>query len=199
MRKLASVLVVLAVVGIVRAGEWDIRRSIEEAGAYVREPGPHLAVGIDETSMDAVLYDLCELRRLGWLMVSKANLTPARMRVIGGLTGLWRVSLNDCICSNAAIRELQRLRGLSELFISDCTITDEGLAGLTELSNLRILFLDGCPNVTDAGLPSLARMKKLGFVDLTGTAVTQAGIAQFQKDLPTCAVQLGEKIYFAKR
>jgi hypothetical protein len=198
-----AVLVLLSVVGVGRAGENEIIRDLKKSGAYIREPDgpggrPALAVVLGDTHLDANLAELCELRRLQWLLVCRTNITAARMRTIGGLTELSRLDLGDSVFTDAALKELRGLRKLGILGLTNTNVTDAGLEGLSDLSNLHWLLLDGCPGVTDAGIKSIARLKNLVFVDLTATGVTEAGVARLQNALPGCTVLLGNKVFDAK-
>ena len=51
-----------------------------------------------------------------------------------------------------------------------------------------MLNLKGTVNVTDEGVRYLARMKQLREVNLTGTRVTEEGLAELHKALPRCKV-----------
>ena len=44
------------------------------------------------------------------------------------------------------------------------------------------------PKVTDAGLKELTALKELQTLDLTGTQVTDSGVAALQKALPDCKI-----------
>jgi len=42
--------------------------------------------------------------------------------------------------------------------------------------------------ITDAGLKELAKLQKLGYLDLYNTKVTKAGVAELKKALPDCII-----------
>ena len=80
---------------------------------------------------------------------------------------------------------LNRSRGAS-VQISD-SATGRGLEALKDLPKLEVIQLIGA-NTTDADLKSLAKLKRLVFVDLYGTSVTAAGLAELKAALPACKI-----------
>ncbi len=71
------------------------------------------------------------------------------------------------------------------LDFSACTLKpgDDDLVHLKELPNLESLCLEGSP-ITDAGLKHLYPLKKLTFVTLSNTKVTQKGVDVLRRVLP---------------
>ena len=65
-------------------------------------------------------------------------------------------------------------------------VTDAGLKELAPLTDLRTLSPG--MSVTDAGLMELVRFKKLEYLHLGATPVTDAGVAASQKALPECTI-----------
>jgi hypothetical protein len=170
MRRLASVLILLAVVGLGLAGEKDIVGRLEQAGARIvrvdhedRVAEVDLSAGLDP---DARLAELCELRRLRHVKWCGKGMTDLRLRTLG------------------------ELRGLKRLTLDNTAITDAGLADLAGLSALAYLSLDGSAGVTDVGIDGLARLKNLSWVKLTGTGVTEEGAGRLRRALPDCRVIL---------
>ena len=52
------------------------------------------------------------------------------------------------------------------------------------MKSLRALFLGQCGEITDAGLFELRDLKRLRYIGLRGTRVTEAGHAYIRKALP---------------
>jgi hypothetical protein len=67
-------------------------------------------------------------------------------------------------------------------------LTDAGLAHLRQLVGLEELILWDCKKVTDKGVPHLKALQSLQKVDLRGTKVSRAGVAEIEKALPRCVV-----------
>ncbi len=114
MRYLASVLVLLAVVGVGHAGEKDILRRLKEKGGALTSPekapgdGPYDLVLFDDYGDDD-LAELCELRGLRGLYLSGAIYTYNLLRQLEGMNQLVRVKLLNCpnITTEGVVR-LQR-------------------------------------------------------------------------------------------
>jgi hypothetical protein len=68
-------------------------------------------------------------------------------------------------------------------------LTDDGLKYVSSLSDVQLVWISGVP-ITDAGLRRLRGLKKLVRVRLFHTNVTPAGVAELQKALPTCEIEL---------
>jgi len=89
--------------------------------------------------------------------------------------------------TDQSLREVVKLTHLMALGLKDCTqITDTGLGELTKLSRLSSLWLP--PHITDASLKEITKLKQLKLLILSGTKVTEAGIAGLQKALPNCNI-----------
>jgi hypothetical protein len=176
MKKLASVLVMLAVVGVGRADDEKVRRSLGEKGievwtlatvGNVEDYG--ISVRFAAHHGDPSLTELCELRRLQWLDLSGSRVTDAGMGTVGGLNGLRTLELNST------------------------RVTAAGDACLVGLLGLRELHLENCPGVTDASIMTFARMKGLRLLNLTSTGVTKEGVTRLQEVLPDCKVVSGKR------
>jgi hypothetical protein len=168
MKRVASVLVMLVMVGVGRAGEKDLIERLEKAGVDVSIQSDlfgekeALVVALIN-NRDADLSELCELHRLRMVLLVSRSVADAEMRTIGGLVGL---------------------RGLGCDFSA---VTDAHLKQVGRLRKLKVLSLKGT-RVTDAGLEELAGLADLELLCLQGTAVTAAGVARLQKALPNCKI-----------
>ena len=194
MRKLASVLVLLAVVGVGQAGEKDIIERLKgmEANVFYIDIGDGkevLAVDLNDQNVDAGLVELCELRTLRWLDLTLPRLTDAQLRTVGSLGGLRVLFICGCPVNDAQLRRIARIRTLKALHVIDANLTDDGLEILTGLGNLWALSI-GDAGVTDKGLHHLERLEKLMHLDLrTCPNLTDAGVARLQKALPKCQIR----------
>lgn len=86
-----------------------------------------------------------------------------------------------------AMPYLQRFGDLNYLSFRESKITNDGLKHLLPLAD-RLIVLDlTYTAVSDEGLMQLKQMPKLMFVRVKdGTAVTPAGIAEFERAMPGC-------------
>lgn len=158
---------------------------------------------------DAALARLAELASLEVLELDGGSLTDAGLAELARLTtlraldvrGARRVTDRGAAALGAA-KHLTRLtltgaRGvhgecfsslpasLAELDLASCAILDEHLAGLARLERLRGLSLSGT-KVTDAGIASLSALfPALETLELDRTRVTAAGLAE----LPPAALR----------
>jgi hypothetical protein len=106
---------------------------------------------------------------------------------IGQLRSLRILDLHHTGTTDAMLAELVGLNQLVMLDLSQTRVTDAGLAHLASFPKLHSLWL-GDTAVSDAGLATLARCQALESVRLTGSQATPAGVRQFQKARPDCAV-----------
>jgi hypothetical protein len=196
MKRLASVLVLLSLVGVGRAGEKDIRECLERAGVRwgsflildTRESYEALDFG-GVHGTDSLLGELCELKQVPGLQFLGSDVTDAGMASVGGLRGLMFLDLYTTAITDTGIRHLKGLSGLTWLSLCTCPITDAGLVPLTRLSKLKQLHLDRTA-ISDDGLRHLEKLGELKILGLTNCPnVTDAGVARLQKALPNCKIQ----------
>jgi hypothetical protein len=84
------------------------------------------------------------------------------------------------------VQELPKLKGLR----LSAAVTNAGLPTIAKLSQLEKLDLGG-PDIDDRGLQYLAGMKNLRALDVQTTKVTTGGeaVKQLQKELPNCKIR----------
>ena len=94
-----------------------------------------------------------------------------------------------CFVTNATDRHLAPLRQWKELTILDVSgsysadddrsipneITLRGIRTLSEFDQLEVLRLSDNPQITDAAVPYLSKLKNLYVLELTGTGITSEG------------------------
>lgn len=105
-------------------------------------------------------------------------------------SGLWSVSLTE-----EGLNSIATLGALRHLRLNGTGVTSRGLEKLKGLSRLERLDLQDCRRVTDDALPSLDAMKSLRLVDVTGSGMTEAGVAALRRARPDLRVlaQAGQK------
>jgi hypothetical protein len=132
-------------------------------------------------------------------VVDNPKITDSGLEHIAGLTRLELLSLRGAQVTDAGLSHLKRLTSLKYLWLDKTHVTDAGLAQLKGLTQLVFLSLRDT-QITDAGLVHLKALPRLGkgteyfdptepgykhgSLDLDGTYVTNAGIAELQKALP---------------
>jgi internalin A len=147
---------------------------------------------------DSGLSQLTALANLKEFAVGGNKLTDAglqTLRLMPSLTsldlsgaqrtdsGLWSVSLTESgLETLATLKELQHLR------LNGIAVSPLGLSKLTGLTKLTRLDLQSCARITDDVVPVLKSLPALRIVDLSATAVTEAGIARLRQACPNLRV-----------
>jgi hypothetical protein len=111
------------------------------------------------------------------------NATDTTLSLVGGLTRLERLFLDNTQVSDAGLAHLKGLTRLQLLSLDGTQVTDSGLVHVAGLTALQQLWL-GDTRVTDAGLVPLRGLPNLQGLSLTNTPVTNAGVVGLQRALP---------------
>ena len=96
------------------------------------------------------------------------------------LLGTKQVPLNH-------LPSVQELPNVQELAFGGPSVSDATLAVLKDARCLTTLWLDRC-RITDDGLRELAGMASLRRLDVRGTAISDAAVAELQRALPNCRI-----------
>jgi Leucine-rich repeat (LRR) protein len=136
-----------------------------------------LTIGGNKLS-DTGLQSLRQMPALTYLDLSGAQRTDS---------GLWSVSVTESGLD--AIATLQNLRCLR---MNGSSVSPRGLEKLKGLSKLERLDLQGCKRLNDEAVNSLKSFPALRVVDVTGTAMTEKGIAALRQSKPECKVVVGK-------
>jgi hypothetical protein len=135
MKRLVSVLVLLAVVGAGWAGDDGILHRLQDAGVDTYVAPLHGArqyyfLSLNPRHPDADLSGLCELRYLVDLSLWGERISDREMRAVSVLR-LRSLRLSGPSVTDAGLRSLERMTGLQSLTLEDCPlITAEGVARL---------------------------------------------------------------------
>jgi hypothetical protein len=121
--------------------------------------------------------------RLQWLDLSFTNATSNDLESIDKLTELERLSLEGSLVDNSVIDKVSKLSKLEELDLTGCVIDDQSIAGLSNHSTIQVLWL-GKTQVTEACLPTLAKMPKLKQVDVSETKISNESWRDFVRKYP---------------
>ena len=143
---------------------------------------------------DVGLDRLTPLQNLRELTIGGNKLTDVglqALRQLSGLTslslggeqrtdsGLWSISLTD-----AGLEAILTLQNLRELRLDGMPVTNRWLEKLKGLRKLERLSLQRCKKLDDVAATLLAAWPALRMVELTGTAVTEKGLADLQRAKP---------------
>jgi hypothetical protein len=108
------------------------------------------------------------------------------MPLVGKMSKLKMLILEDTDVTSAGLRHLANLTELRVLWLSKTQIDDRGIRHLTGLAKLRELFLDGT-NVTDKSVPHLKRLRRLEQL-LVPSSVSEDARKELQIALAKCDV-----------
>jgi Leucine-rich repeat (LRR) protein len=98
-------------------------------------------------------------------------------------SGMWSVSMTQK--GVAAVASLQNLRRLK---LTDLSVSSRELGGIKDLTRLERLDLQDCRRVNDDVIPLLSSMSSIRVLDVSGTAISDAGLAQLRKAKPNCKI-----------
>jgi internalin A len=113
---------------------------------------------------DLGLAKLARLKKLRYLDVSGAQITPAGLKVLEGLPRLERLSLWNCkALDDSAASVFAALPSLTNLDLSDTSAGDATMHGLASLPRLKFLYLTDT-KVTLAAVQAFRKEKPAGFV-----------------------------------
>ena len=104
--------------------------------------------------------------------------------VLGQLTNLQVLALDNLIVSEAGLAKLKNLRQLKELYLAGTPITDSALPIIAEFPELRTLRIAET-RIGDAGLAHLEKLPQLEDLDISRCQfITDAGLAHVGKLTP---------------
>jgi internalin A len=123
---------------------------------------------------------VARLEELRDLNLSETPITDAGLKELSRLQQLRRLNLSGCAkVTDAGVKALTAHTGLQVLWLPGCEkVTDAALKDLSGLKELQEVEIGNCKLVTDAGLKELTRLPKLTRLDITRTAVTDAGLKE---------------------
>jgi hypothetical protein len=146
---------------------------------------------------DEALASLSELKELKTLGLDDClGINGSGLRFLGGCKELSGLDLNGCPIDPANLKHLEQLEALRQLNLGRTHLTNKDLAALKPLKKLDRLSLRDNPGITDEGagddpnnpIGILMELKDLSSLDLTGTRISQEGIARLRKALPNCSI-----------
>jgi hypothetical protein len=134
----------------------------------------------------AGLKGIGTLKQIESLDLAGTRLNDRGVRELKPLTRLTTLDLTGTRATGANLNDFGELRHLK---LNLTEVTDEALAGLAEgLPHLESLELAET-RITDEGIRSLAKAKKLRFLNVTEAKVSAAAVKELQKKLPDLQVK----------
>lgn len=182
-RRLGGWLLLLAVMGLGLVGcqagsenEQEAVVALEELGVLVVEnhntgfaSAVNVSVISDQAQVATALTEIAKLRRLQSLNVSSLELPPSALPQIGKMKSLIELNMSMTNLDDEGLAQLTGLKGLNTLYLADTKLTDRGMGALAQFKELKVVGL-GALTIKEP-LESLAKLRKLQWVDLSGMEV----------------------------
>lgn len=141
-----------------------------------------LKVGFNENITDAGLESIKGLTKLTHLnLIYAKKITAAGVAHLAGMTELQSLNLVHIPLGKGGTKHLAKMTRLTELQLEGCKLTDIDLLPLTAMSELRILNLDRNEDIAAPGLKSLAGLRKLEELNLTGAAANDEALRHLSR------------------
>ena len=142
----------------------------------------------DRDAHDDDMHVVGRLEGLATLILSRTKVTDRGFASLAKLPNLQLLYANDLDVTDKGIESLENLP-LRVLHLGSAKITDASMPRLAKLRLLKELWLNKCP-ITDSGLEALAKSRSLRFLVVSGTKITDKGIASLQ-NLPLRVLHAG--------
>jgi Leucine-rich repeat (LRR) protein len=124
---------------------------------------------------------IAKLPQLVQLNLGDTNISDVGLAQIEGLTRITHLNISGTKITDTGLAYLRSLTEITNLDISRTTIKGDGLKHLAGWSKLNSLKLDTMQEFTGEGLQHFANCSGLHTLDLTWTAVTDAGTADIKQ------------------
>ena len=175
-------------------GTWKRLRELRLSGTKVTDIGIRHLADLPELYLlylggtavtDKGLQSLKSIRSLEQLYLTGTVVSGEGLRDLDQITWL---DLAQTRITDADVKKIKGLR-LERLNLGATKITGEALRDLAEMKSLRNLEISNCGNrIGDTDLVRLRSLADLSVLDLRGTNVTAAAVAELQGSLPDCKI-----------
>lgn len=133
-------------------------------------------ISFDDTSVsEAGFARLSVLQNLRSIHADRTRINGSSFANFASGLSMSYLHLNETQLNDTALGIIGRMTELDTLYIENTPITDAGVAKLVGLDDMSSLYLNGCAKVTDASVPTFARMRNLYYLSLRNCGVTPNG------------------------
>jgi Leucine-rich repeat (LRR) protein len=105
------------------------------------------------------------------------QLRDEHLRELAGLPWLNELSIHKARIGDEGLRYVSFAKQLRSLDLSGSDVSDKGLAHLSELTQLEFLNMSNMKNITGSGFIHLGKFRKLTYLRLTGSGITDLGMS----------------------
>lgn len=124
---------------------------------------------------DAGLIHACELPNLQKITAFQVSVKGAPLAKFGALKQLRYLRLPSSYMQDDNLKYIAGIPGLRALSLGHAGVSDKGVKNLSNASQLLSLDIADCPKITNESIKTLATMKGLRYLILSGTSITSQG------------------------
>jgi hypothetical protein len=130
------------------------------------------------------------MNNLKELDLSYVHLTPSQIPYLHNfqLEKLTIDRLKDPSHTDQSMQEIGQIKSLKELVLNNSNMTDEGLKEIARLDNLKKLEINSAFNLSDKSMDTLAQMKGLVELKISGSKLHPSAVARLRESLPNCKI-----------
>jgi len=139
----------------------------------------------DTEIADSAIPYICKIKTLKEIDLAGTKVTLAGLKQLSKLPNLEHLKFRGANVTPEWIPALAKFPKLIKLSLTKSDIDDASLALMPRLMpKLENLDMEDCKKVTDRGLASVAKIDRMFWVRVKGTAVTPKGVAAFNAHKP---------------
>jgi hypothetical protein len=138
---------------------------------------------------DKGLHHLAKWQKLQYLRVDANSVTDKGLTAFANTQRIVTLFISIPNSGDAGLHAFLKNRDLLELSVPRKVTTDGLEVALDAFPSLRILGLYNCENVNDDIIDSLAKLKALEKLYISGTGITDEGKARMKELMPTVVVE----------
>jgi serine/threonine protein kinase/Leucine-rich repeat (LRR) protein len=144
--------------------------------------GDIVSLNLSDTQLqEQDLTFLQDMPALRSLRLAKLRLSDKALALLEGHAALEILDLSENRITGQGLSKLAAARGLKQLLMRNTNVSDLHLASLAQFPELEALDLAAGGNLTDAALPSIARLTNLKSLGLRGAKITDAALQELAK------------------
>lgn len=143
-------------------------------------------LSLEDTGIkDTAIPYICKIKSLKEIDLAGTQVSLSGLKQLSKLPNLELVKFRGAPVTPEWIPVLAKFPKLLKLNLIGSSIDDAALASMPRMMpNIESIDMENCKNVTDKGLVSLAKVKRLYWVKLKGTSATPKGVADFNAHKP---------------